>query len=97
MNKIFYCFLLLTHVTVKVLLFFFSFIPQSNLHTLKEKKKSKKPKRKDVPLKKINYEEVVEKRAKQEVLKIEPSRGKTNNVVSEQVRHKPACTSTEES
>ena len=24
----------------------------------------------------------------------EPSRGKTNNVVSEQVRHKPACTST---
>ena len=27
---------------------------------------------------------------------IEPPRGKTNNVVSEQVRHKPACTSTEE-
>ena len=27
----------------------------------------------------------------------EPPRGKTNNVVSEQVRHKPACTSTEES
>ena len=27
----------------------------------------------------------------------EPSRGKTNNVVSEQVRHKPACTSTEKS
>ena len=27
----------------------------------------------------------------------EPSRGKTNNVVSEQVRHKPTCTSTEES
>ena len=26
---------------------------------------------------------------------IEPPRGKTNNVVSEQVRHKPACTSTE--
>ena len=25
---------------------------------------------------------------------IEPSRGKTNNVVSEQVRHKPGCTST---
>ena len=25
----------------------------------------------------------------------EPSRGKTNNVVSEQVQHKPACTSTE--
>ena len=25
----------------------------------------------------------------------EPSRGKTNNVVSEQVRHYPACTSTE--
>ena len=25
----------------------------------------------------------------------EPPRGKTNNVVSEQVRHKPACTSTE--
>ena len=25
----------------------------------------------------------------------EPSRGKTNNVVSEQVRHKPTCTSTE--
>ena len=25
----------------------------------------------------------------------EPSRGKTNNVVSEQVRHKPGCTSTE--
>ena len=24
----------------------------------------------------------------------EPSRGKTNNVVSEQVRHKPACTCT---
>ena len=27
----------------------------------------------------------------------EPPRGKTNNVVSEQVRHKPTCTSTEES
>ena len=27
----------------------------------------------------------------------EPSRGKTNNVVSEQVRHKPACTGTEDS
>ena len=25
----------------------------------------------------------------------EPSRGKTNNVVSNQVRHKPSCTSTE--
>ena len=28
---------------------------------------------------------------------VEPPRGKTNNVVSEQVRHKPACTSTEKS
>ena len=27
----------------------------------------------------------------------EPPRGKTNNVVSEQVRHKPACTATEKS
>ena len=27
----------------------------------------------------------------------EPPRGKTNNVVSEQVQHKPACTSTEKS
>ena len=27
----------------------------------------------------------------------EPSRGKTNNVVSEHVRHKPTCTSTENS
>ena len=27
----------------------------------------------------------------------EPPRGKTNNVVFEQVRHKPACTSTEKS
>ena len=27
----------------------------------------------------------------------EPPRGKTNNVVSDQVRHKPACTVTEES
>ena len=27
----------------------------------------------------------------------EPPRGKTNNVVSKQVRHKPACTSTEKS
>ena len=27
----------------------------------------------------------------------EPPRGKTNNVVSEQVRHKPGCTSTEKS
>ena len=27
----------------------------------------------------------------------EPSRGKTNNVVSEEVRHKPVCTSTEKS
>ena len=27
----------------------------------------------------------------------EPPRGKTNNVVSEQVRHKPACISTEKS
>ena len=31
------------------------------------------------------------------LLKNEPPRGKTNNVVSEQVRHKPACTSTEKS
>ena len=31
------------------------------------------------------------------VLVNEPPRGKTNNVVSEQVRHKPACTSTEKS
>ena len=28
-------------------------------------------------------------------IKYEPPRGKTNNVVSEQVRHKPACTATE--
>ena len=28
-------------------------------------------------------------------IKNEPRRGKTNNVVSEQVRHKPACISTE--
>ena len=28
-------------------------------------------------------------------IKIEPSRGKTNNVVSEHVSHKPACTVTE--
>ena len=27
----------------------------------------------------------------------EPPRGKTNNVVSEQVRHKPTCTVTEKS
>ena len=27
----------------------------------------------------------------------EPPRGKTNNVVSEQVRHKPTCTSTKKS
>ena len=27
----------------------------------------------------------------------EPPRGKTNNVVSEQARHKPTCTSTEKS
>ena len=27
----------------------------------------------------------------------EPSRGKTNNVVSKQVRHKPTCTVTEKS
>ena len=32
------------------------------------------------------------------IIKIfEPPRGKTNNVVSEQVRHKPACTSAEKS
>ena len=31
------------------------------------------------------------------VLTFEPPRGKTNNVVSEQVRHKPASTSTEKS
>ena len=30
-------------------------------------------------------------------LRFEPPRGKTNNVVSEQVRHKLGCTSTEES
>ena len=29
--------------------------------------------------------------------KNEPPRGKTNNVVSEQVRHKPTCTATEKS
>ena len=29
--------------------------------------------------------------------KFEPPRGKTNNVVSEQVQHKPACTSKEKS
>ena len=27
---------------------------------------------------------------------IEPSHGKTNNVVSEQVQHKPSCTSTKD-
>ena len=32
-----------------------------------------------------------------QLVRIEPPRGKTNNVVSEQVRHKPACTSTEKS
>ena len=32
-----------------------------------------------------------------EVSRFEPPRGKTNNVVSEQVRHKPACTATEDS
>ena len=31
------------------------------------------------------------------VVLIEPPRGKTNNMVSEQVRHKPACTSIEKS
>ena len=31
------------------------------------------------------------------LLSFEPPRGTTNNVVSEQVRHKPACTSTEKS
>ena len=30
-------------------------------------------------------------------LSFEPPRGKTNNVVSEQVGHKPTCTSTEKS
>ena len=30
-------------------------------------------------------------------IRYEPLRGKTNNVVSEQVRHKPGCTSTEKS
>ena len=29
--------------------------------------------------------------------KFEPPRGKTNNVVSDQVRHKPTCTVTEKS
>ena len=29
------------------------------------------------------------------IKRIEPPRGKTNNVVSEEVGHKPACTSTE--
>ena len=32
-----------------------------------------------------------------QLLTIEPPRGKTNKVVSEQVGHKPACTSTEKS
>ena len=31
------------------------------------------------------------------ILKYEPPRGKTNNVVSEHVRHKPICTVTEKS
>ena len=31
------------------------------------------------------------------LMEIEPPRGKTNNVVSEQVRHKPTCTVTEKS
>ena len=31
------------------------------------------------------------------IFPFEPPRGKTNNVVSEQVRHKPTCTSTETS
>ena len=30
-------------------------------------------------------------------MSFEPPRGKPNNVVSEQVRHKPACTNTENS
>ena len=32
-----------------------------------------------------------------EIHQYEPPRGKTNNVVSEQVRHKSTCTSTEKS
>ena len=45
------------------------------------------------------YEATIEACALTEDFKvrIEPPRGKTNNVVSEQVRHKPTCTVTEKS
>ena len=36
-------------------------------------------------------------RGSQNLVIYEPPRGKTNNVVSEHVRHKPVCTSTEKS
>ena len=41
--------------------------------------------------------EILNTTSKKQLLIFEPPHGKTNNVVSEQVRHKPACTSTEKS
>ena len=46
------------------------------------------------PLAEIMEEELSKQKTREELVIFEPPRGKTNNVVSEQVRHKPACTST---
>ena len=43
------------------------------------------------------YSSLSEKEKTNHLSTNEPPRGKTNNVVSEQVRHKPTCTSTEKS
>ena len=42
-------------------------------------------------------DDVTEDSVRSTMQKYEPPRGKSNNVVSEQVCHKPACTSTEKS
>ena len=48
-----------------------------------------------------DFEDTFIKKKKKKVcgscITYEPPRGKTNNVVSKQVRHKPACTSTKKS
>ena len=74
----------------------------------KERKKKEKEKRKEKGEKKKRKRKKKKKKKRKKKKKkcnqygrtlafgitFEPPRGKTNNMVSEQVRHKPACTST---
>ena len=49
----------------------------------------------NIPLDVVFFISIFKGKIKRQRNIIEPPRGKTNNVVSDQVRHKPTCTFTE--